>query len=163
MAEAKIKAERIRSDSERELAAATQRRDSINAQLTNVRQMLATLGGVAMIAPIEEAAAVPDETGATTDVESHDVVTDAQDGENATEENTNASDESTTDDNTTATDTTATDNEPVTSELTVEAPADGETDVNTDDNASDSTDVNSGDNSNGHKSSGSGHKVGSKR
>ncbi|MDX6241463.1 MAG: hypothetical protein QOG10_6287, partial [Kribbellaceae bacterium] len=27
------------------LAAATQRRDSINAQLTNVRQMLATLSG----------------------------------------------------------------------------------------------------------------------
>ena len=53
VAEAKTKAERIRGDSERELAAATQRRDSINAQLTNVRQMLATLGGVAIVAPIE--------------------------------------------------------------------------------------------------------------
>jgi len=48
VAEAKTKAERIRGDSERELAAATQRRDSINAQLSNVRQMLAALGGVAV-------------------------------------------------------------------------------------------------------------------
>jgi len=47
VAEAKTKAERIRGDSERELAAATQRRDSINAQLSNVRQMLAALGGAA--------------------------------------------------------------------------------------------------------------------
>jgi cell division septum initiation protein DivIVA len=45
--EAKTVAARVRSDSERELAAATQRRDSINAQLANVRQMLATLSGVA--------------------------------------------------------------------------------------------------------------------
>lgn len=45
VAEAKTKAERIRGDSERELAAATQRRDSINAQLSNVRQMLSALGG----------------------------------------------------------------------------------------------------------------------
>ncbi len=45
IAAAKDKAERIRAESERELAAATQRRDSINAQLTNVRQMLATLSG----------------------------------------------------------------------------------------------------------------------
>ena len=44
--EAKTVAARVRSDSERELAAATQRRDSINAQLANVRQMLATLSGV---------------------------------------------------------------------------------------------------------------------
>jgi len=39
------RADRIRSESDRELAAATQRRDAINAQLTNVRQMLATLSG----------------------------------------------------------------------------------------------------------------------
>ncbi len=37
----------MRNDSDRELAAATQRRDSINSQLTNVRQMLATLSGSA--------------------------------------------------------------------------------------------------------------------
>ena len=42
---AKQQAERIRRDSERELAAATARRDSITAQLGNVRSMLATLGG----------------------------------------------------------------------------------------------------------------------
>jgi DivIVA domain-containing protein len=54
VAEAKTKAERIRDDSERVLTAATQRRDSINAQLTNVRQMLATLGGGAMVNPLEE-------------------------------------------------------------------------------------------------------------
>jgi hypothetical protein len=47
VAEAKSKAERIRGGSERGLAAATQRRDSINAQLSNVRQMLAALSGVA--------------------------------------------------------------------------------------------------------------------
>ena len=47
VAEARATAERIRTDSERELAAATQRRDSINQQLTNVRQMLATLTGSA--------------------------------------------------------------------------------------------------------------------
>ena len=42
---AREQAERIRRDSERELAAATARRDSITAQLSNVRNMLATLGG----------------------------------------------------------------------------------------------------------------------
>ena len=45
VAEAVARAEQIRSDSQRELAAATQRRDSINVQLANVRQMLATLTG----------------------------------------------------------------------------------------------------------------------
>ena len=45
--EAKALAARIRAESERELEAATQRRDSINAQLSNVRQMLATLSGAA--------------------------------------------------------------------------------------------------------------------
>lgn len=45
---ARAQAERIRRESERELSAATARRDSITAQLANVRQMLATLGtGVA--------------------------------------------------------------------------------------------------------------------
>lgn len=45
---AREQADRIRHDSERELAAATARRDSINSQLANVRQMLATLGGAAL-------------------------------------------------------------------------------------------------------------------
>ena len=61
VAEATTKAERIRDDSERMLAAATQRRDSINAQLTNVRQMLATLSGGAMAGP--SAQAEPDQAG----------------------------------------------------------------------------------------------------
>jgi hypothetical protein len=60
VAEAKTKAERIRGDSERELAAATQRRDSINAQLSNVRQMLAALGGVTIANSLEaDAPATP--------------------------------------------------------------------------------------------------------
>lgn len=50
MADANAKADRIRSESERELAALTNRRDSINAQLTNVREMLATLTGAAVAA-----------------------------------------------------------------------------------------------------------------
>jgi len=45
VADAMERADRIRSESERELSAATQRRNAINAQLTNVRQMLATLSG----------------------------------------------------------------------------------------------------------------------
>ncbi len=76
---AKEHAERIRRDSERELAAATARRDSITAQLSNVRNMLATLGGGAAVglavddeheaeAPVEEAAPV-DETHETAEVE----------------------------------------------------------------------------------------------
>ncbi|HEX5771903.1 MAG TPA: hypothetical protein VFY11_13155, partial [Nocardioidaceae bacterium] len=57
-------AARVRSESERELSAATQRRDSINAQLSNVRQMLATLTGgsaVGMLADpfSEEVSEVP--------------------------------------------------------------------------------------------------------
>ena len=45
VADARATADRVRAESERELAAASQRRDSINAQLSNVRQMLATLTG----------------------------------------------------------------------------------------------------------------------
>lgn len=45
VAEAQARADKVSAESARELAAATQRRDSINSQLTNVRQMLATLGG----------------------------------------------------------------------------------------------------------------------
>jgi vacuolar-type H+-ATPase subunit E/Vma4 len=47
VADAMERADRIRAESERELAAATQRRNAINAQLSNVRQMLATLSGTA--------------------------------------------------------------------------------------------------------------------
>lgn len=52
VASAREQAERIKRDSDRELAAATARRDSITAQLTNVRQMLATLGGGSFIDPL---------------------------------------------------------------------------------------------------------------
>ena len=52
VAQAKSTAERIRTESERELSASTQRRDSINAQLTNVRQMLATLTGASLPDPL---------------------------------------------------------------------------------------------------------------
>jgi hypothetical protein len=65
VSEAKTKAERIRDDSERMLVAATQRRDSINAQLTNVRQMLATLTGGAMASPSEQAG--PEQAGPVTE------------------------------------------------------------------------------------------------
>jgi cell division septum initiation protein DivIVA len=54
VAEARDKAERVRRDSERELTAATARRDSITAQLSNVRQMLATLGGASMVEGLVE-------------------------------------------------------------------------------------------------------------
>ncbi|ATZ27049.1 Serine/threonine-protein kinase PknB [Streptomyces lavendulae subsp. lavendulae] len=47
VADANAKADRIRSESERELAALTTRRDSIDAQLTNVRGRLAELTGAA--------------------------------------------------------------------------------------------------------------------
>jgi len=58
--DAKAVAARVRADSDRELAAATQRRDSINAQLANVRQMLAN---VTTLAPAvgDLAAALPPE------------------------------------------------------------------------------------------------------
>jgi len=42
---ARDRAAAVRAESDRELAAATERRDSINAQLANVRQMLTTLAG----------------------------------------------------------------------------------------------------------------------
>lgn len=53
---ARIHAERVRRDSERELTALASRRDSITEQLTNVRQMLATLSGGTALAHLTEAA-----------------------------------------------------------------------------------------------------------
>lgn len=84
VAEAKAKAERIRGDSERELTAATQRRDSINAQLTNVRQMLATLGGVAMVAPLQLVEAAAEQAEAATVVQESETATEALEGEDST-------------------------------------------------------------------------------
>lgn len=45
VAQARERAAAVRAESQRELEVAQQRRDSINAQLANVRQMLATLSG----------------------------------------------------------------------------------------------------------------------
>lgn len=59
LAQARANAERVRSDSDRELAAASQRRDSINAQLANVRQMLATLTGATLPNPSGDDAVEP--------------------------------------------------------------------------------------------------------
>ena len=56
VSQARTHADRIREESDRELSAATQRRDSINAQLTNVRQMLATLTSAAPVALLGEVA-----------------------------------------------------------------------------------------------------------
>jgi cell division septum initiation protein DivIVA len=42
--DARLAAERVRKESERELLAATARREAVTAQLTNVRQMIAALG-----------------------------------------------------------------------------------------------------------------------
>jgi cell division septum initiation protein DivIVA len=76
---ARDQAERIRRDSERELAAVSARRDSITAQLTNVRQMLATLGGASFVDPLAghgapendaaESVAAADATGPTEHVD----------------------------------------------------------------------------------------------
>lgn len=57
--EARSTADRVRAESERELAAAAQRRDSINAQLSNVRQMLATLTGTVPGVTLPDAPAQP--------------------------------------------------------------------------------------------------------
>lgn len=64
---ARAQADRIRRDCERELAAATARRDSITSQLSNVRNMLATFGvstaGI-MAAEIDQQLADSDEASA---------------------------------------------------------------------------------------------------
>ena len=67
---AREQADRIRRDSERELAAATARRDSITAQLSNVRNMLATLGGASAVGvAVEEPAAAETLVEEVTEVE----------------------------------------------------------------------------------------------
>lgn len=87
VSEARSKAERIRRDSERELAAVTQRRDSITAQLSNVRQMLGTLGGGAVLVgvsseqspePVEDNQGPSAEGPAEVEADSDEVDADAQ-------------------------------------------------------------------------------------
>lgn len=67
--EAKTKAERIKDNSERELAAASQRRDTINAQLTSVRNELAELGVARGLGPIRLADVAPAQNVAAADVQ----------------------------------------------------------------------------------------------
>jgi DivIVA domain-containing protein len=69
VAEAKTKAERIRENSERVLAAATQRRDSINAQLSKARHDLAAFGGATRYNPIRLEEPAADQNEAATEVE----------------------------------------------------------------------------------------------
>lgn len=64
VAEAKAKAERIRGNSEHELAAATERRDHINAQLSIVRRDLAALGDVKRFNPVRRGQPAAEETKA---------------------------------------------------------------------------------------------------
>lgn len=68
VAAARDHADRIKRDSDRELAAATARRDSITAQLTNVRQMLATLGGGVIVNPLADPPSDPPSAPAATHV-----------------------------------------------------------------------------------------------
>ena len=51
---ARDQAEKVRRESDRELQAATSRRDAITAQLANVRQMLATLGETSVADPLAQ-------------------------------------------------------------------------------------------------------------
>jgi DivIVA domain-containing protein len=69
LTEAKAKAERIRDDSEHELATASARRDSINAEIANVRHDLAALGGPTRIDPRLLHVPAADQDGAAGDVE----------------------------------------------------------------------------------------------
>lgn len=86
IAEARTKAERIRRDSERELAAVTQRRDSITAQLSNVRQMLATLGGGAVLAATDPMVVDGDTAEVEVDVEADADEVDADEAMEVAEE-----------------------------------------------------------------------------
>jgi len=62
MKQARAAAERVRRESERELAATEARRDAITQQLTNIRQMLTTVGGAAMLNQLGGANVSLDET-----------------------------------------------------------------------------------------------------
>jgi len=57
--EARETAEKVRRESERELAAASHQREAITAQLSNVRQMLATIGGGAGGAMLDAVVGTP--------------------------------------------------------------------------------------------------------
>jgi cell division septum initiation protein DivIVA len=71
---ARLSAEKIRRESERELQAATARRDAITAQLTNVRQMLATLGGATIVNPLADPAPAVDPAAEAAPTETADAL-----------------------------------------------------------------------------------------
>src|SRR5690606_18639967 len=81
--EARETAEKIKRESDRELAAAASQREAITAQLSNVRQMLATIGGgvsgAALSALVQEPAAATEPAEA----EAGGDATDAADGAGA--------------------------------------------------------------------------------
>lgn len=64
VSDAKAKAERLRENSERDLAAATRRRDLINAQLNGLREELASLVGPKRVNQMPEGADFPAAAGA---------------------------------------------------------------------------------------------------
>jgi len=84
VAEARTKAERIRENSEHELAGATERRDHINAQLSIVRRDLASLGDVARFNPVRlaERAATDPAVAVARARDQQDVVANVRDGKN---------------------------------------------------------------------------------
>lgn len=95
VAQARAHADRIAAESDRALSAATQRRDSINAQLANVRQMLATLTNVspagllaiddAALEAIEEPGAAAEAGGAADEMEALEAAEEAETAEAAEE------------------------------------------------------------------------------
>ena len=89
---AKTTASRVRADSERELAAASQRRDAINSQLANVRQMLTTLTGSspAALADLPDGGEPPAETPVAAD---HDEPAEPDAGDDALTEQDDEQDE----------------------------------------------------------------------
>ena len=87
---ARLTAEKIRRESERELQAATARRDAITAQLTNVRQMLATLGGVSIVNPLADPEEAKPEPVAAVD---EDVVPEPDEVEETASDEAEATDE----------------------------------------------------------------------
>lgn len=74
---ARNQADRIKTESERELAAATARRDSITSQLANVRQMIGTLGGgTALFAPSAPAQVEAGKSGRSVETVDAEFITD---------------------------------------------------------------------------------------
>jgi cell division septum initiation protein DivIVA len=79
VSDAKAKAERLHENAERDLAAATRRRDIINAQLSSLREELASLGGPKRATPMPIDPDFPAEAGAGDEEEAaHETATEAR-------------------------------------------------------------------------------------